>query len=62
MEVTKQKMRCAVAEDPCYPCKHPGEGRVSQLRGEEVTAASPGGCPQHRRWVPGGDPGWAEAI
>lgn len=43
MEVTKQKMRCAAAEDPCYPCKHEGEGRVSQLRGEEVTAASPGG-------------------
>lgn len=39
MEVTKQKMRCAAAEDPSYPCKHHGEEQVSQLPGEEVTAA-----------------------
>lgn len=39
MEVTKQKMRCAAAEDPSYPCKHHREGQVSQLPGEEVTAA-----------------------
>lgn len=45
MEVTKQKMRCAAAEDPSYPCKHHGEGQVSQLPGEEVTAVLPGGFP-----------------
>lgn len=42
MEVTKQKMRCAAAKDPSYPCKHHGEGQVSQLPGEEVTAACRG--------------------
>lgn len=39
MEVTKQKIRCAAAEDPSYPCKHHREEQVSQLPGEEVTAA-----------------------
>jgi len=45
MEVTKQKMRCAAAEDPSYPCKHHGEGQVSQLPGEEVTTACQGASP-----------------
>lgn len=47
MEVTKQKMRCAAAEDPSYPCKHHGEEQVSQLPGEEVTAACQGVSPLH---------------
>lgn len=49
MEVTKQKMRCAAAEDPSYPCKHHREGQVSQLPGEEVTAACRGASPPHCR-------------
>lgn len=41
MEVTKQKMRCAAAEDPCYPCKHRGEGRVSQRLGRGGDRGAP---------------------
>lgn len=47
MEVTKQKMRCAAAEDPSYPCKHHREGQVSQLPGEEVIVACWGPSPRH---------------
>lgn len=50
MEVTKQKMRCAAAEDPSYPCKHHGEEQVSQLPGEEVTTACRGVSPPHYHW------------
>lgn len=45
MEVTKQKMRCAAAKDPSYPCKHHGEGQVSQLPGGRGDSSLPGGFP-----------------
>lgn len=57
MEVTKQKMRCAAAEDPSYPCKHHEEGQVSQLPGKEVTAACRGASPYI---ATGADPGWSQ--
>lgn len=57
MEVTKQKMRCAAAEDPSYPCKHHGEEQVSQLPGEEVTTACWGVSPLI---TTGTSPGWSQ--
>lgn len=57
MEVTKQKMRCAAAEDPSYPCKHHGEEQVSQLPGEEVTTACWGVSPL---FTTGTSPGWSQ--
>lgn len=77
MEVTKQKMRCAAAEDPSYPCKHHGEGQVSPLPGEEVIVAcwgaslptlpagqTPGGagCGGPPGRVEGGDGGTPRAV
>lgn len=57
MEVTKQKMRCAAAEDPSYPCKQHGEEeQVSQLPGEEVTRACQGFLPSI---ATGAGPGWS---